>query len=153
MTHLIELSPELYHILQRQATVLNATVESLVETAVRRNYGQLATGANQVVKVQERNGTNHASLPTELTDELDQLVFFTDAELWQTANTKLDVDDHTRMETLLAKQHASGLDSDELAEADRLADRYERVVLLRAKAAVLLKERGHDITGLGPSVS
>ncbi len=57
------------------------------------------------------------------------------------------------MEALLEKQQSVGLNSDELVEAEMLADRYEHTVLIRAKAAVLLKERGHDITRLGPATT
>ncbi|HRW09816.1 MAG TPA: hypothetical protein P5121_32165 [Caldilineaceae bacterium] len=81
------------------------------------------------------------------------MTFLTDEELWQAARTKLSPTDHAHMETLLDKQQATGLEADEMAEAEMLADRYERTVLIRAKAAVLLKERGHDITSLGPTDS
>ncbi len=67
--------------------------------------------------------------------------------------TQLWATDHARMEALLAKQPRAKLAPAELAEAEELADHYEHVVLLRAKAAVLLKERGHDISGLGPIVT
>lgn len=150
MTHSIELSPELYHILQRQARELNATIESLVEAAVRRNYGQ-----SSIAKTVPFTDTidSSSALPTALTDELDQLTFLTDRELWQVAQTQLNPADHARMETLLNKQQATGLEADESTEAEMLADRYERTVLLRAKAALLLKERGHDITSLGPTAT
>ena len=92
-------------------------------------------------------------MPTELTDELDQFAFLTDDESWQAAQTRLPTDDHRRMEALLTKQQRTGLTYDELAEAESLADRYERVVLIRAKAAVLLQERGCDISNLGPSMA
>ncbi len=150
MTHSIELSPELYHILQRQARDLNATIESLVESAIRRNYGQSTSTKTASLIV---TGNKSSALPPGLTDELAQLTFLTDEELWQAARTKLSPTDHAHMETLLDKQQATGLEADEMAEAEMLADRYERTVLIRAKAAVLLKERGHDITSLGPTDS
>lgn len=158
MSHSIQLSPELYRILQQQAIVLNATVESLVESAVRRNYGHLgATKPNGLAKGQGANGINSAAdstnLPKELTDELDQLAFLTDEELWQAARTQVKVDDRSRMESLLRKQQATDLRPDEATEAEMLADHYDRTLLIRAKAAVLLKARGHDITSLGPDPS
>jgi hypothetical protein len=158
MSHTVQLSSELYHILQQQAVVLNATIESLVESAVRRNYGQVsATRPNGLGKGQGSNGSSNAAdstnLPKSLTDELDQLVFLTDDELWQAARTRLHDGDHRRMETLLRKQQATDLRPDEVTEAEMLADRFDRALLIRAKAAVLLKERGQDISSLGPDRS
>lgn len=158
MSHSIQLSPELYHILQQQAIVLNATVESLVESAIRRNYGHPGTTKpNGAAKGQSSSSINSAvdntNLPKELTDELDQLAFLTDEELWQAARTQVKADDRSRMESLLRKQQATDLHPDEVAEAELLVDRYDRTLLIRAKAAVLLKERGHDITSLGPDPS
>jgi hypothetical protein len=57
------------------------------------------------------------------------------------------------METLLRKQQATDLRPDEVTEAEMLADRFDRALLIRAKAAVLLKERGQDISSLGPDRS
>ena len=154
MSHSIQLSPELYGILQQQAVVLNATIESLIEAAVRRDYGQASPPKpNRAGKGHNANGVSNAANSTTLAknlDELDQVAFLTDAELWQAARTHLNSADRNRMEGLLQKQQAIGLQPDELTEAEMLADRYDRTLLVRAKAAVLLKERGHDVASLGP---
>ncbi len=154
MSHSIQLSPELYGILQQQAVVLNATIESLIEAAVRRDYGQASpTKPHRAGKGQSANGVSNAADSTTLAknlDELDQLAFLTDAELWQAARTRLHPADRNRMEGLLHKQQAIGLQPDELTEAEMLADRYDRTLLVRAKAAILLKARGHDVASLGP---
>lgn len=156
MSHSIQLSSELYHILQQQAAALNATIESLVESAVRRNYGPTSvTRPNRLGKGQSPTGVSNevdsTNLPKELTDELDQLAFLTDDELWQAARTRLNEGDHRRMEALLRKQQATDLRPDEVTEAEMLADRFEHAQLIRAKAALLLKERGYDISSLGPN--
>lgn len=39
MNYTVELSPEIYHFLQRQAAALNVTLQSVVESAVRLLYG------------------------------------------------------------------------------------------------------------------
>jgi hypothetical protein len=158
MSHSIQLSPELYRILQQQAVALNATIESLVESAVRRNYGHASvTKPNGSAKGQGSHGISNATdstnWPKSLTDELEQLAFLTDDELWQAARTRLNKGDHRRMEALLHKQQATDLRPDEITEAEMLADRFDRALLIRAKAAVLLKERGHDISSLGPNPS
>ncbi|MEZ4868608.1 MAG: hypothetical protein R3C14_45180 [Caldilineaceae bacterium] len=157
MNHSVQLSSELYHLLQQQTAVLNATVESLVEAAVRSNYGQArASGLHSLGQDPAINGFSNGSdkerLPAGLASELDQLVFLTDDELWQAAHTQLNSNEQQRMEFLLDQQQAIGLVASELAEAETLADRYDRAMLIRAKAAVLLKERGFDITSFGPHI-
>lgn len=150
MNHSIQLSPELYQILQQRAAALNATIESVVESAIRlQGEPKSSTVPNQTENNQSANVVNPAletdSLSAELADELTQLAFLTDAELWYAARTQLSPDDHARMEALLRKQQINRLEATELAEAEALAGRYDRTMLIRAKAAVLLKERGHDI--------
>lgn len=156
MDRSVQLSPETYQILQRQATLLNATVDSLVESAVRQNYARTDTASPHLSEKDAESGgaeTEYTSLPQELQDDLDQLAFLTDDELWHVAHTALSAKDHEQMEALLQKQQRTGLNASELAEAESLADRYERTMLVRAKAAVLLKARGHDVSSLGPSTA
>jgi len=78
--------------------------------------------------------------------ELEQLAALSDAALWNAARTRLSEDEQTRMEFLLWKQQSSGLSCAEMAEAEAFAAQADRTMLVRAKAAVLLKERGHDIS-------
>jgi len=86
-------------------------------------------------------------LDGSLADELDRLADLSDVELWNAARTRLSEDEQTRMEFLLWKQQSSGLSSAEMAEAEAFAD---QAMLVRAKAAVLLKRRGRDIFSLWP---
>jgi len=139
MSYSIELFPEIYDFLQRRAAMLNASLTAVVESAVRLQQ----RGIDSVPATQEE-------LPVGLVDELDQLAFLTDAELWNAARTRLREEEQTRMEFLLGKQQSSGLSSVEAAEAEALAAQYDRTMLVRAKAAVLLKERAHDIAILSP---
>ncbi len=53
-----------------------------------------------------------------------------------------------RFQALNLKQQRDGLTETELGELAELRRGYERVVLLRAEAAWLLKERGHDVSDL-----
>lgn len=53
-----------------------------------------------------------------------------------------------RFQDLNLKQQRDGLTESELEEVADLRRGYERVVLLRAEAAWLLKERGHDVSDL-----
>lgn len=89
-------------------------------------------------------------LPSELADELEQLDLLSDHELWQAAQTKLSAEEAEQMQTLVWKQQRDGLTKREQNRAEKLLQRYNRTMLLRAKAAVLLKTRGFDISSLNP---
>ena len=54
----------------------------------------------------------------------------------------------TRFQDLNLKQQRDGLTESELEDVAELRRGYERVVLLRAEAAWLLKARGHDVSDL-----
>lgn len=90
-------------------------------------------------------------LPSELTEELDQLTLLNDTELWQAAQTKLGEEAAAQMQTLVWKQQRDGLTTREQNKAEKLIQRYNRTMLVRAKAAVLLKTRGFDIASLNPA--
>jgi len=87
-------------------------------------------------------------LPSELADELQKLELLSDVELWQAAKAKLSEEDAEQMQTLVWKQQRDGLATREQRKAEKLVQRYNRTMLVRAQAAVLLKKRGFDIASL-----
>jgi plasmid stability protein len=95
-----------------------------------------------------------ASLPDEeelsdqLAAELNQLSLFTDAELWLAARAIVPANRRERLAALLLRAKEQDLTEDEQQEIEDLTDVFDRNMLLRAKAAALLKERGHDISVL-----
>lgn len=91
-------------------------------------------------------------LPSELADELQELELLSDAELWQAAKTKLSDEEAEQMQTLVWKQQRDGLTTREQRKAEKLIQRYNRTMLVRAQAAVLLKKRGLDISSLNFSL-
>jgi len=90
-------------------------------------------------------------LPAPLVDEMAQLVFLSDAELWRAARNELTAEENERMQELLYKRQRAGLSGREEEEADELLLRYDRSMLLRAQSMALLKERGHDVADLLPT--
>ena len=98
-----------------------------------------------------------AALPTtddlspDIVDDLAQMAFMTDAELWQAAQTELPLQDSAKMQALMFKRQREGLTTAEEREAKRLAHRADRTMLVRSRAAVLLQDRGHDISSLRPA--
>lgn len=87
-------------------------------------------------------------LPPDLAEELNQLEQLSDAELWRAARMLAPVEKTERMQQLVEKQQLEGLTTAEKEEAALLSHFFNRIMLVRAKAAVLLKKRGHDVDSL-----
>lgn len=69
-----------------------------------------------------------------------------DADLWEASRSTLPRVQRERMESLHHKQQREGLTDEEREEIMRLEELYQETVLVRAQAAVLLKQRNHDIS-------
>lgn len=93
-----------------------------------------------------------AAAPTAgtLTDDvqsaLAQMAYLNDAALWQAARTTMGDGQRQRLEDLHDKQQREGLTDEEQSEEGALLDLYRGTLLVRAHAALLLKQRGYDIT-------
>jgi len=87
-------------------------------------------------------------LPLDLAEAISPLAALDDEALWSAARNRLSVDDAERLEDLSSKQQREGLSAAEADETAVLLRRYERAMLIRARAAALLKERGHDVSSL-----
>jgi hypothetical protein len=83
-----------------------------------------------------------------LAEELARMPQMSDAELWQAARMRVSSDDSDRLEELHYEKMNGGLSEEERDEQRRLLAVCDRVMLIRAQAAVLLKQRGHDISVL-----
>jgi hypothetical protein len=85
-------------------------------------------------------------LPSYLAEAVSPLSFYTDQELWQAARSRLPEADAAELENLHHQRSRGGLSDTEQRRLAELLRRYERSVLVRAKAAELLQQRGHDIS-------
>ena len=79
---------------------------------------------------------------------ISPLPLFSDEELWQAARSRLPAEEAEELEALHHKRDREGLSDEEKRRLAGLMKRYERFVLLRAEAAALLKQRGHDVSVL-----
>ena len=90
--------------------------------------------------------------PSELSDDLAEalapLALLDDEALWRAARSHLDAQVATELEMLNVKQQGEGLLPSEDQRRLLLLRHYERAMLVRAQAAALLKERGHDVAEL-----
>lgn len=84
-------------------------------------------------------------LEPELTAAAAELHFLDDTSLWQVARMHMTHTDAEQLETLHLKRQYEGLTVDEADEAHGLTGIYERIIVIRAEAAALLKERGYDV--------
>ena len=87
-------------------------------------------------------------LPRDLAEAIAPLELLDDVALWRAARNHLPAAAATRLEVLHLKRQSEGLSDAESADVARLMRRYERVMLVRARAAALLKQRGHDVAPL-----
>jgi hypothetical protein len=90
-------------------------------------------------------------LPAELDEAASPLAALDDQALWQPARSRLASEAAAQLEALHLKRQRQGLTETEAQTLSNLVRQYERVMLVRARAAVLLHQRGHDISELAAS--
>lgn len=76
------------------------------------------------------------------------MTLLSNSELWQACRTRLPQDAIEQLESLHRKRQREGLTEAEAATTAALVHQHKRVMLIRAQAAALLKQRGHDVSGL-----
>jgi hypothetical protein len=89
-------------------------------------------------------------LPDDLKSAVEQLDLLDSGALQRAARRHMERADARRLETLHLKRQREGLDPDETREMGHLTSLYERIMVVRARAAQLLHQRGHDVSALGP---
>ncbi len=85
-------------------------------------------------------------LPQELADNLAELAFLSDKELWKIARETLPPEHHEQTDSLLAKKRQGTLAADDQKLLDQLTAEYQSLILRRGQAAVLLQSRGYDMS-------
>ena len=71
-----------------------------------------------------------------------------DAALWEAARNTLQPEQSARLEELIGESKERLLSAEKKQELDTLIGEYQRILLVRAKSAILLKTRGYDVTEL-----
>jgi hypothetical protein len=82
----------------------------------------------------------------DLRAALAQMTYLNDAALWQAARATMPPALKARLEALHGKQDGEPLSDSEQTEVERLEQLYRDTLLVRAQAAVLLKQRHYDVT-------
>jgi hypothetical protein len=85
-------------------------------------------------------------LPPDTQAELDALQHLSDDALWTIANAQMPQDVQARAYALLDKNSRGVITDAEHAELEILVERADRLMLRKAEAAALLRQRGYSFT-------
>jgi plasmid stability protein len=88
------------------------------------------------------------NLPQDLTEALAGLALLDDEALWQAGRSRLPEAMAAQLEALHLKRQREGLTQAETQTSADLLRQYERAMVIRAQAALLLHERGRDVASL-----
>ena len=126
----LELPQTIYQPVSRMAEATNRPVEDILVRALQASLPSLD------------------GLPPELVDELVELEHLDDEALWQVMVSKVLETQQRELSHLLDKNQAGTLTEQERQELDHLQREADRVMLRKARAAVLLRFRGHRLPTL-----
>lgn len=87
-------------------------------------------------------------LPPDMAEAIAALHLLDDEDLWRAAEHRLAKEKADRIEELHFKRQSEGLSASEIEALATLMKEYTRVMLVRSRAAALLKQRGHDVSRL-----
>jgi len=85
-------------------------------------------------------------LPPDIQAELDALKKLSDDALWTIAREQMSDDVQTRAHDLMMRNTQGTITDAEYEELQKLVDRGDRLMLRKAEAAGLLRERGYTFT-------
>jgi hypothetical protein len=125
--------------------------EKLYRQVQQRAKGMNRSVADELVVVVEDAlfGTEAwVGVPADIATEVAQLRYLDDEHLLRTAQQTVPVEKSERMQALSQKLKNEGLTAPEEEEIRQLQHYAQRVMLIRAEAAVLLQERGFDVAQL-----
>jgi plasmid stability protein len=124
-----------------QTLIVNVPSELYVRIKKRADEAHRSVEDEAVVLLQ-------ATVPTDLDQSLASLQLLDNAGLEKAARSRLADDVGAELETLHFKQQREGLSTTESTRCAELVRALERAMLVRANAAVLLKQRGVDVSHL-----
>ncbi len=121
---LVNLPAELYKRIHNTAQDTNRTLETVLLESLTLLFGELSSDTEALLPV------------------LDTL---SDAQLWAVVQRRLTWPEGARLRELAMANKVAALSSREQAELDLLLEQVDRYTLLRSKALLLLKQRGHAV--------
>jgi hypothetical protein len=132
----------------REQTLTLTIPDVLYQRLKRQAEGNQRTVAEEALAALLAVVPVGGELPADLEQAVSPLSLLDDEALWRAARSQLAAEDVAQMEELHARRDRQGLAGSEAEELAALVRRYERAMLVRAQAAALLRQRGHDISAL-----
>ncbi len=129
-----------------QAITLHLPLD-LYEHFVRRARERHRSVETEIMEVVS-TAPNSEELPPELAQALDDLRHLDDEALLRAAQERFPEEGAARLEELNLKQQREGLGPEEKQAQAQLIEGCDRIMAMRSEAAWLLKQRGHDVSGL-----
>ena len=127
---MVKLPKHLYNRVQSRAKLTKRSVES-----------ELLAVVAQAMEAEDE-------LPDDLSTLLDELSLLEDKALWRAARGTMKSAEFAKLEKLQLKRQRGGLSEAESQMLDHLVHQYEKHMLVRARSAAILKQRGHDVSKL-----
>ena len=127
---------------------LSVTIElpSFVQQQMeRRAQAEARSVADLIRELVLQNWQTSPRLPDNVEIELAALPNLSDEALWVLARTTLTAGEQSTLATLNHKAKTTKLTSAEEARLTTLLDLYDRALVRRAQAAVILQQRGHNL--------
>jgi plasmid stability protein len=131
-----------------QAVTVNLPSSLYERLARRASRARRSVEAELVEAVMTSLPEEPDELPVDLAEAIDALHLLDDEALWRAARTALAPERAARLEELHIKRQGEGLSASEAETTSALMKEYSRTLLVRARAAELLKQRGHDVSEL-----
>lgn len=126
----LELPDTIYQPAQRMAKAIQSSLTDVLINALKASLPSLE------------------GLPPTLITELVNLEQLDDDELWQVMLSKLSANQQKKLNHLLQKNKYRSLTESQRAELTVLQNEADRIMLRKARAAVLLRFRGHRLPTL-----
>lgn len=127
----VNLPEPLYQRLAHRASRMHRTVEAEIVEAVNTSLPE-----------------EPAELPADMAESVAALHLLGDDDLWRAARQRLNAEKAAEIEALHLKRQRDGLSVSETQSLATLMQEYTRIMLVRARSAALLKQRGHDVAEL-----
>lgn len=125
-------------------TVPETVLQRLTRTAQRAHRSVDAIMVEMITAAVTSEGVSIQALR----EALGQMAYLNDAALWQAARATVLPPQRELLENLHQKQQRTSLTVDEDVEREALERLYGDTLLVRAQAAVLLMQRGYDVSDL-----
>ncbi len=123
----LKLSDTIYQRARRAATLLNRSIEEVLESTLNTALPELE------------------DTPAELAAEMAKLPALSDIQLWQVARCQMEAARETLLYDLLDAQSERPLTSEEARQLEELRHQAGQLMVLKSQAYALLHQRGYPV--------